>query len=42
MCLVNTRAAFETAIMNAVNDEDPTVTIVFDNTPFSKPGKNKK
>ena len=42
MSLVNTRAAFETAILNAVNDEDPTVTIVFDNTPFSKPGKNKK
>ena len=42
MTLVNARAAFETAIMNAVNDEDPTVTIVFDNTPFSKPGKNKK
>ena len=42
MTLVNARAAFETAIMNAVNDEDPTVTIVFDNTPFSRPGKNKK
>ena len=41
MSLVNTRAAFETAIINAVNDEDPTVTIVFDNTPFSMPGKNK-
>ena len=42
MTLVNARAAFETAIMNAVNNEDPTVTIVFDNTPFSKPGLKKK
>jgi|TARA_R100000455_G_C6193629_1_gene67007 hypothetical protein len=42
MTLVNVRAAFETAILNTVNDEDPTVTVVFDNTPFTKPGKNKK
>lgn len=42
MSLVNVRAAFETAILNTVNDEDPTVTVVFDNTPFTKPGKTKK
>ena len=42
MTLVNTRAAFETAILDAVQDSDPTVTVVFDNTPFSSPGKNKK
>ena len=42
MTLVNARAAFETAILNAVNDSDPTVTVVFDNSPFSSPGKNKK
>ena len=42
MTLVNARAAFETAILDAVNDSDPTVTVVFDNTPFSSPGKNKK
>jgi len=42
MTLVNTRAAFETAILNAINDADPTVTVVFDNTPFTKPGKTKK
>ena len=42
MTLVNTRAAFETAILDAVNDSDPTVTVVFDNSPFSSPGKNKK
>ena len=42
MTLVNARAAFETAILNAVNDADPTVTVVFDNMPFRTPGKNKK
>ena len=41
MTLVNARAAFETAILNAVQDADPTVTVVFDNTPFTTPGKNK-
>ena len=42
MTLVNARAAFETAILNAVRDADPTVSVIFDNTPFSSPGKNKK
>ena len=42
MTLVNARAAFETAILNAVQDADPTVTVVFDNTPFTTPGKGKK
>ena len=42
MTLVNARAAFETAILNAVQDSDPTVIVVFDNSPFSSPGKNKK
>ena len=42
MTLVNARAAFETAILDAVQDADPTVTVVFDNTPFATPGKNKK
>ena len=42
MTLVKARAAFETAIKDAVNNGDPTVDIVFDNTPFAKPGKNKK
>ena len=42
MTLVNARAAFETAILNAVQDSDPTVTVVFDNTPFTTPRKNKK
>lgn len=42
MTLVNTRAAFETAILDAVQTADPTVIVVFDNTPLSQPGKNKK
>jgi len=42
MTLVNARAAIETAIQDAVTDSDPTVTVVFDNTPFTTPGKNKK
>ena len=42
MTLVNARAAFETAILDAVQNADPTVTVVFDNTPFTTPGKTKK
>ena len=42
MTLVNTRAAFETAIFDKVQDADPTVTVVFDNTPITKPGLKKK
>ena len=42
MTLVNARAAFETAILDAVTDADPTVLVIFDNMPLSTPGKNKK
>ena len=42
MTLVDARAAFETAIKNAVTTADNTVTVVFDNMPFSAPGKTKK
>ena len=42
MTLVNARAAFETAIKNALTTADNTVTVVFDNMPFTTPGKNKK
>ena len=42
MTLVNARAAFETAILDAVTDADPTVSVIFDNMPFSTPGKDKK
>ena len=42
MTLVNARAAFETAIKTAVVAADNTVTVVFDNMPFTTPGKTKK
>ena len=42
MSLVNARAAFETAIKTAVTNADNTVTVIFDNMPFTTPGKNKK
>ena len=42
MTLVNARAAFETAIKNAVTTADNTVTVVFDNMPFTTPGKTMK
>lgn len=42
MTLVTARAAFETAIKTAVTAADNTVTVVFDNVPFTTPGKNKK
>ena len=42
MTLVNARAAIETAINTAVTDADNTVSVVFDNMPFTAPGKTKK
>ena len=42
MTLVNARAAFETAINTAVTGADATVSVVFDNMPFTTPGKDKK
>ena len=42
MTLVKARAAFETAIKDAVITADNTVTVVFDNMPFTTPGKTKK
>jgi len=42
MTLVNARAAFETAISTAVTTADATVSVVFDNMPFTTPGKTKK
>jgi len=42
MTLVNARAAFETAINTAITDADDTVLVVFDNVPFTTPGKTKK
>ena len=42
MSLVNVRAAIETAINTAVAAADATVSVVFDNMPFTTPGKTKK
>jgi hypothetical protein len=42
MTLVNARAAFEAAINTAVTNADATVLVVFDNMPFTTPGKTKK
>ena len=42
MTLVNTRAAFEKAVTDSVKDSDPTVSMVYDNVPYIKPGKTKK
>ena len=42
MTLVNTRAAFEKAVTDAVNNVDPTVLLIYDNVAFTAPGKTKK
>jgi len=42
MTLVNTRAAFEKAVTDAVSAADDTVTMVYDNVRFTTPGKTKK
>ena len=42
MTLVNARAALESAINTAVVAADNTVSVVFDNMPFTAPGKTKK
>ena len=42
MTLVNTRAAFEKAVTDAVADIDPTVEMIYDNMIYKTPGKTKK
>ena len=42
MTLVNTRAAFEKAVTDAVATADNTVEMVYDNVHFTTPGKSKK
>jgi hypothetical protein len=42
MTLVNARAALEKAIRTAVLAADSTVSVIFDNMPFTAPGKTKK
>ena len=41
MTLVNARAAFEKALNTAITAANSDVSVVFDNTPFTKPGKSK-
>ena len=42
MTLVNARAAFEKAVTDAVVSADSDVLMVYDNVPFTTPGKRKK
>jgi hypothetical protein len=42
MSLVNVRAAFEKAVTDAVAAVDPTVTMVYDNVPYTTPSKTTK
>mgnify|MGYP003134306620 CR=1 FL=1 len=42
MTLVNARAALEAAIKTSLKENQPRVTVVFDNTPFTTPGRTKK
>ena len=42
MTLVNTRAAFEKAVTDAVSDVDPTIEMVYDNMVYKTPCKTKK
>ena len=41
MTLVKTRAAFEKAVTDAVVEADDSVSMVYDNVAFTKPGKTK-
>ena len=42
MTLVNTRAAFEKAVTDAVVAADNTIEMVYDNVHYTTPGKSKK
>jgi len=42
MTLVNARAAFEKAVTGAVASADSDVRMVYDNVPFTTPGKSEK
>ena len=42
MTLVNSRAAFEKAVTEAVLNADSTVKLLYDNVTFTSPGKTKK
>ena len=42
MTLKNTRATFEKAVTDAVLDDDPEISMVYDNLNFSTPGQEKR
>ena len=42
MTLVTARAAFEKAVTDAVAAADATVNMIYENIPYTKPGKTKK
>ena len=42
MTLVNARAAFEKAVTDAVTSADATVKMIYDNLPYTTPGKTSK
>ena len=42
MTLVNAIAAFEKAVTDAISSADGSVKVIYDNTPFSTPGKAVK
>ena len=42
MSLKNTRAAFEKAVTDAVLDDDPTISMVYDNLNFNTPGQEQR
>lgn len=42
MTLQNTRATFEKAVTDAVLDDDPTISMVYDNLNFNTPGQEQK
>ena len=42
MTLVNSRAAFEQAVIDQLSDKDPSVSLVFDNLSFTTPGQEQK
>ena len=42
MTLKNTRATFEKAVTDAVLDDDPTISMVYDNLNFNTPGQEER
>ena len=42
MSLKNTRAAFEKAVTDAVLEDDPNISMVYDNLNFNTPGQEQR